>query len=326
MVAESTADVSIVILSWNQKEYLKKCIESIMATTDYDTYRIIVIDNNSTDGAPEMVRENFEDVTLIENETNDGWAIGNNIGIEYTLEHHDPDGILLLNSDVEVEDPDWLSTLVEHGSRDGVGVVGCRLRYPDGDIQHAGARVEVSGSKNYTEEKYTSTAVMDEREYVLGACFYIDVDIIDDIGYLDEMYRPFNWEECDFCMRCQNAGYDIVYTPETELIHHSGKSKDGVESGFDFFVRKKNQIRYMLLYFSALELLKRTRYELKDLALCFVTRDGSARGPRVAGLGLHPDITGRLTSLLRAYGRSLVTLPDIARRRFSSDVRVERRT
>ncbi|MEM4325816.1 MAG: glycosyltransferase family 2 protein, partial [Candidatus Pacearchaeota archaeon] len=122
--------VAIIIVNLNKKEILKKCLDSLYKKTKYKNYVVIVSDNGSTDGSVEMIKKEFKRVDLIENRKNLGFALANNVAVDYALRKYNPDYFFLLNNDTKIIQKDWLTKLVETAESDErIGIVGCNLIY-----------------------------------------------------------------------------------------------------------------------------------------------------------------------------------------------------
>ena len=247
--------VIIVIVNWNQKKQLEICLSSLKKT-EYNNFSVVVVDNGSIDGSANMVKQKFPSMDLIENEENYGFAKGSNIGIKHAINKYNPDFILLLNNDIEIREGKWLNILVEITNKDRAGIASCKLLFPDGTIQCAGSISTVFGRKQdrngYTSDirGVTEDTPMDT---VMGACFLIKREVIETIGLLDEGFTPYLWEDFDYCVRARKAGYSIIYTPKTSVIHYGSVSLGDLmkkSESFDyvrFYVYQKNRIRYQLL-------------------------------------------------------------------------------
>ena len=243
--------VSIIIVNWNKKDQLELCLSSLKKTK-YDNFSVVVVDNGSKDGSANMVKQRFPMMDLIEEKENFGFSKGTNIGIKYAITKYNPDFILLLNNDIEIREGKWLNILVEITNKDGVGIASCKLLNPDGTIQYAGSILTVFGWRQYTSDIFTEDTPMD---MVIGACFLIKREVIETIGLLDEGFTPYFWEETDYCARARKAGYKIIYTPRTTVIHYGSVSLGDLlkkSESYDyvrFYVSQKNRIRYQLLNF-----------------------------------------------------------------------------
>jgi GT2 family glycosyltransferase len=227
-------DLSIVIVSLNTKDILKKCLESIKNLK----LEIIVIDNASTDGSTEMVKKEFSDkgglasgwskVKLIENEKNLGYARANNQGIKIAKRRY----IFLLNSDTQIKTRSFEKLVKFTKDNSQAGVVGAKLVNLDGSVQASvyyfptiwRAIKEYWLGQKGAYEKYAPKGKKPvEVEAVTGAAMLISRKTIEKIGLLDERYFMY-FEDLDYCRRVRKAGLKVYYLPKAEIIHHHGKS------------------------------------------------------------------------------------------------------
>ncbi len=215
--AENMKYTSIIILTFNQLDYTKLCIESIRKFTHKDYYEIIVVDNNSTDGTIEWLRYQ-EDLKVIYNKENKGFPAGCNQGIKIAT----GESVLLLNNDTIVT-PNWLNDLNKAlYSKEDIGAVG--------PITNSyGNHQEVSCSyKNLLEMIQFSLSLnalnKDLYEYkfnLIGYCYLIKKQLLDKIGLLDERFTPGNYEDDDLSLRIINEGYTLLCCKDI-FIHHFG--------------------------------------------------------------------------------------------------------
>jgi len=227
-------DLSIIIVSWNVKDLLRKCLCSIFNDQNGLTIEVFVIDNNSKDKTVAMIKKEFPQVYLIVNKENRGFAKANNQGIRQAQ----GDYILLLNPDTEILE-DALTKMVElMKEKKEVGVGGCKILYPDTTIQLSVRRfpslyamIIISFKlHNFFPELVDEYFALDfdyyleqEVDQVMGAFFMIRREVIDKVGLLDENY--FMWfEEVDYCKMVKAAGYQIKYFPQAAIIHCGAKS------------------------------------------------------------------------------------------------------
>ncbi|MDP2638255.1 MAG: glycosyltransferase [Candidatus Levybacteria bacterium] len=212
--------VSIVILNWNGREHLKKCLLSI-SKVSYSPIEIIVVDNGSLDGSGEMVKKDFPQVILVLNNKNLGYSGGNNVGIKKST----GDYVFILNNDTEVT-RDFLDPLVSAMERDAsLGCVQPKLLY-------ASDRMLLNAVGSY----FTSTGFLyhygyrkkaDLKQYNVpltiysakGAAMLLRKSALKKVGLLDEDFFIF-FEETDLCHRLWLAGYKIVYIPDSIIYHH----------------------------------------------------------------------------------------------------------
>ncbi len=220
--------VSIVIPTIKQTTMVEDCVLAIKKNTQHVSYEIIVID----DGSSKEIQDDLSRLSkkhgfsLILKDENEGFSKTCNRGIKEAK----GDYIVLLNNDVMVE-PDWLPPLVKAIEKDkSVGIVGSRLLYPDGKVQHAGiffdATVETAFDHRYRYWNKDNYQVLQEKT-VVGVTFalaLIRIEVFKEIGYLDEdMFLSL--EDVDFCLRARQAGFNIKYIPRSVAFHLEGKTR-----------------------------------------------------------------------------------------------------
>jgi GT2 family glycosyltransferase len=236
-------DLGIVILNWNTKDLLRRCLQTVLASEGDFTYRVVVVDNASSDGSPDMVRTEFPSVTLIASETNGGYPYGNNLGLRELGFHDDgtiaPDApryALLLNPDTEVP-TDGLTQMVNYmDAKPEVGVAGPKLVLPDGSLDHAARRsfptpmvsfYRFAGlaklfpkSKRFARYNMTFADPDDEIEVdsVVGAYMQVRREAIAGVGLLDETFFMYG-EDLDWAYRIKEAGWKVFYNPAVTILH-----------------------------------------------------------------------------------------------------------
>ncbi len=218
---------SIVILTMNELNYTRMCVESIQRNTP-EPCELIFVDNGSTDGTVEYLRS-IEGATVIENGENRGFAAGCNQGIEAAC----GDYVLLLNNDTVVT-KGWLGRMIAHAERDEkAGIVGPRTNYAAG---YQMIRNPKYGSLEELEPYAESLRLehFGQAETVpglIGFCMLIKRCVIDKVGLFDERFKIGNWEDADYCMRVKQAGYNLVMAQDV-FVHHFG-SRTFVGNGID---------------------------------------------------------------------------------------------
>lgn len=208
---------SIIMLTYNQLEYTKLCIESIRKFTPKECYEIIVVDNDSADGTKEYLKQQ-EDLNIIFNEENKGFPKGCNQGIKIS----NGENILLLNNDTIVN-PDWLYRLNNAlYSSDNIGAVGA-ISNSCSNGQQIPVRYEnMEHMINLANEIYNNNK--GEYSYItrlVGFCYLIKKEVLNKTGLLDERFTPGNYEDDDISLRIRQAGYDLLLCKDT-FIHHYG--------------------------------------------------------------------------------------------------------
>jgi hypothetical protein len=225
-------DLSIIIVSYNVKDYLLGCLRSIYREPPVATFEVIVVDNVSADGTVEAVRGAFPQVKLLASQKNLGFARGNNLG----LRESSGDLVLFLNPDTEVG-PGALAGLVRLAEgHPEVAAFTCRLLNPDGTLQHSCfhfpslamafygffpfVSMDSVANGRYPAEQF---ALPFQPEHILGACLMFRRQALVALGGWDERYFMY-FEETDLCFRLRRAGMVALYTPEVSVIHYGGRS------------------------------------------------------------------------------------------------------
>ena len=244
--------VCALILNYNGRDLLEKLL-STFGKTSYQNYRLIVIDNGSTDGSMEGFGKAHPEAELLSLPQNRGFSGGNNAGIRHAIERYNPAYVLLLNNDMEVLEPGWMSELVRAAeSEPRAGAVGCKLLMPGGLIQHAGGRFspkDVTSHPSYKEKDDGSHDQVSDADFVTGACLLIKREALAKAGLLDEAYNPIYFEDCDYCARVRKAGYRVIYDGKARMQHFNPRSP---EKPFALDNRKfnpwnSNRVRFVLL-------------------------------------------------------------------------------
>jgi O-antigen biosynthesis protein len=236
--------VSIIIPTRDQAPSLKRCVHSIFEKTDYPAYELIVLDNQSYDSEAveflaELKKRDGVRVERIDDAFN--YSRLNNHGVELSRGSL----VALLNNDVEVLHADWLTEMVSRAMQPKVAMVGARLWYPNGTIQHGGVILGAGGIAGHAhvglrrgEPGYFARAhLAQDVSAVTTACALVKREVYLQVGGFDEnLAVTFN--DVDFCLRLREAGYRILWTPYAELIHHESASR-----GFDNSAPK--QVRFL---------------------------------------------------------------------------------
>ena len=241
--------ISIVIVSWNAKEYLAECLESLQRDVYAGHTETIVVDNASTDGSAEMVGRRFPNVTLVCNADNLGFAKANNIGIRRCRGEY----VALVNSDVHVLSDCFTKLVTYCRTQQAVGLVGPLILDSTGKQQRScrGAptlwnmfcralALDVVFRRTRSFSGY-AMGYWDHRTTmsvdILSGCFWLAKrQALDDVGLLDETFFIYG-EDMDWCKRFRDAGWDVVFVPAAQAIHYGGASS--ANSPVRFFVEKQ---------------------------------------------------------------------------------------
>jgi len=228
---QNGASIAIIVLNWNGRDLTLDCLRSLAAVTTPHV-RIILVDNASTDGSADAVREHYGSrVTLIENAQNLGFAAGNNVGIRRALDDG-ADFILLLNNDTVVA-PDFVEHLHKPMlSSPDIGITAPKIYYaePKNQIWFAGGELSMwRGIARHTGIRETDRGQYDQErdiDYATGCAFLVRRAVLEKIGDLDPGYRAY-FEDADFCVRARRAGFRIRYIPAAHVWHRISASTGG---------------------------------------------------------------------------------------------------
>lgn len=271
-----TPDLGIVIVNWNTRDLLRRCLETVLASVGDFTYRVVLVDNASTDGSAAMARAEFPQVEVIESATNGGYPYANNLGLR-ALGYRDAGGVrqdgkpaqpaagapryaLLLNPDTELP-PDALAGMLRlMDSRPQIGVAGPRLVLPDGSLDLACRRsfptpavafYHFSGlARRFPDSprfaRYNMTFVDPDVEIevdsVVGAYMQVRREAIAQVGLLDETFFMYG-EDLDWAYRVKHAGWQVVYHPHVSVKHvKRAASRQSKRAPFEFY-------RAMLIFY-----------------------------------------------------------------------------
>jgi len=214
--------VYIIILNWNNWPDLEECLASLK-NNDYPNYEVVIVDNDSKEKL-----QVSEGLKVIYNNENLGFVGGNNIGIKYALKNN-ADYILLLNDDTIV-DKQFLSKMIETGeSDDKIGMVGAKIySYQDKNkLWFAGGEINwlynkgiMRGYNQIDKGQYNN---LEETDYLTGCCLLVKKEVIQKIGGLSEDYFAY-YEDTDWSLAAQKAGFKTVFVPEAKIWHKGSKS------------------------------------------------------------------------------------------------------
>jgi len=229
--------ISIVVLNYNGKTYLKDCLNSLESQTFRD-FEVILVDNGSSDGSLEYAKTNFPWVRTVQNEKNLGFAGGTNSGIKLAQ----GELILTLNNDTMV-DQRFLEHLVKPMSDGSVGMCASKMLYPDGRINSTGIYISRSGAAWDRGVFEPDEGQHDSHEEVFGPCAGAALyrrKMLDEIGLFDEDFFLY-MEDIDIAFRARLAGWRCIYVPQAVVYHHHGGTA-GVGSDLAVYYGNRNLI------------------------------------------------------------------------------------
>lgn len=251
----SSPDLSIVVVNWNVRELLRRCLESILGSdglsvVGLDTLRyptgqgwtaeVTVVDNASADGSAAMLAQDYPWVRVVANPDNRGFTRANNQGLALSRGRY----VLFLNPDTELAPAALGQMLAYAEAQPQVGVIGPQLRYGDGSVQSSRRRFPTLATfflestvvqrwwpQNRVLSRYYVLDRPDDAtsqvDWVVGACMLLRRAVLDQIGGFDEGFFMYS-EELDLCRRAVDAGWQVVYLPAAVVTHYEGKSSEQV--------------------------------------------------------------------------------------------------
>ncbi len=242
--------VSIIIPNKDQADVLKSCIDSVLSAS-YGNFEIIIVENGSTERSTfDYYRELSENpkIRLVRWKKPFNYSAINNYGVRFARGQY----LLFLNNDVRATiTPDWLSEMLGVCQRKDVGIVGCRLYYPNNKIQHAGIIMGIGGvagamfvdlprgRSGYMHK----AAIMQDLSAVTAACMLVKREAFEKVsGFTEELAVAFN--DVDFCLKVGKCGLRVVYDPYAELYHDESRTR-GPEDSPEKVKRFQDEIEYM---------------------------------------------------------------------------------
>lgn len=236
--------VGALIVTWNRRQDVLECIDSVKQSS-YPRIAIYVVDNASTDGACEAIAARHPDVNLKRSEDNLGFAGGNNLGLDWVLEDG-VDAVLLLNDDLVVGE-EAVDRLVERLDDPEVGALSPKVfvHSDPGRIWSAGGMIDSRGGaiqRHYGELDLGQADEPTEIDYAIGCAMLVKAEVVRRVGPMDPRYYMY-YEECDWCRRMRQAGYRILYVPESHAWHKVGMNGHIRNNAPYYFAR--NRLLYL---------------------------------------------------------------------------------
>lgn len=238
--------VYIVIINWNQPEMTKECLESL-AKTNYSPYKVLVVDNGSTDDSVTSIRAAFPETIMLETGENLGYSEGNNVGIQLALEQG-AEYLLLLNNDTTV-DPHMLGQMVKMAqSEANIGIIGPTQYYFDLPDTIWGAANYVEWSTGEPRRSRMGEVVGNgqhalddtkpiEADYIDTCAALVRREVFEQVGLLDGRYF-INYDDADLGLRARRAGFRVIYLPQASMWHKVSASMGQASPGTTYYMTR----------------------------------------------------------------------------------------
>ncbi len=218
--------VSIIIPNHNHKQYLETCINSIRKKSTYKNYEIIIVENHSTEEDlfeyyKELEKDSKIKILTYTDEFN--YASVNNFAVQKS----NGDYLILLNNDIKIITSSWIEEMLMYAQRDDVGVVGAKLYYPNGTIQHAGITYGLRDSVEHIFRYFlrdsfgygNRLSIVNNLSIVTGACIMSSRKKYLEVNGLDEQFK-ISFNDVDYCIKLRDKGYLVIFNPFIEAFHN----------------------------------------------------------------------------------------------------------
>lgn len=244
--------VSLIIPTRDQASLVRNCVESIRRKTTYENYEIVVVDNGSSE--PEALAYLKEiagqpNLRVLRCPGPFNFSAINNFAVRAT----EAAIVGLLNNDIEVISPDWLTEMVSWAVQPDIGCVGAKLYYADETIQHAGVILGIKGVAGHSHRHFSRDQdgyfsrlkLLQNLSAVTGACLVVRREVYEQVGGLNEIDLQVAFNDVDFCLKVREAGYMNVWTPYAELYHLESISR-GPENSPEKVRRFNREVEHMM--------------------------------------------------------------------------------
>jgi len=258
--------VSIIVPTRDQLPMLNGLIDSLLAKTSYPNYELLIVDNDSQEPAAcayldGIERLNSAQVRVLRYPHPFNYSAINNFAATQARGEY----LVLLNNDTAVLHEDWIEALLNHAQRPEVGIVGAKLHYPDGRIQHGGVVLGLRGPADHPfigqpmdADGYMHRLQVDQNyTAVTAACLMVRKSVYDDVGGLDEQDFKVSYNDVDLCLKVHQAGYLTVWTPYARLMHEGSVSQTKVDKTAQDAKQKRFQGEQNAMYRKWMPLLAR---------------------------------------------------------------------
>ncbi|NLK23071.1 MAG: glycosyltransferase [Clostridiales bacterium] len=230
--------ISFIILTYNELEYTKVCIDSIRKYNNPDTYEIIIVDNNSTDGTVEWIK-NQKDIKAVFNDDNKGFPKGCNQGISIANKNND---IMLLNNDTVLMTNSMFNMRMGLYSNDNIGATGAVSNNVSNCQMISETFEDFDGYLKFANKNNIPNEMLhEERVKLVGFAMLIKREVLEKTGYLDERFTPGNFEDDDISLRIIMEGYKLLLCKDSYIHHFGSVSFRNVKGGYNELLEKNNK-------------------------------------------------------------------------------------
>ncbi len=251
----SPITLTIIIVGWNSREYLKGCLQSLYEHPSSCAFEAIYVDNGSEDRSAELVREQYPEVIIIENDENLGFQKANNQGLRIARGQY----IILLNPDTVILPGTFDKMLAFMDAHPEVGAASPKCLHPDGHIQWSishfpsvrklwwwlcGRHQRLRWLLRFQKRKPLDVNQTQEQDYAYGAFFTLRREVLEDVGFMDETFFLAG-DDAAWSWRMKEKGWKIFYIENAEVLHHGeGSRSKKAEASFADWLKAHRVLLY----------------------------------------------------------------------------------
>lgn len=283
-------NVTVILVNYNGKKYLKNCIESIKEQS-YENLSILIVDNASRDESVQYLQSSYPEIEVIACEENYGFAKGNNIGIEYAIEQG-ADYVLLLNVDTVIQ-PDLVEKLVAKADASTITVPKIYMDKRLMKVWYAGGEIDYVQGRSYHCNRAADTEIKN-IDFACGCCVLIHRDIIKKVGLFDENYYLY-FEDTDISMRWIQNKITIKYIPDAKMWHKIGGSGGNDGNLIKTYYMIRNQLYFMKKYQKYMH--KKTSKKAFEMFISYVIKEKNKNKRKYAWWALCDFYSGNMSRL-----------------------------
>ena len=239
--------VDVIVLAYNHQAATLDCLASLSRLT-YPHYRLMVVDNGSTDGTTGAIRARYPQIEVLRIEHNIGFQGGSNFGLRHALEAG-ADFVFTLSNDTVVQ-PDILDELIKHAAPADVGLLAPKIYYfsePNriwsvgGDCHPLTLEMTHTGNGQIDRGQWERVI---ERDFLVGCALLMKRSLLEQVGLFDMEFQPAYYEDLDFCLRARRAGYRLLLAPQAKLWHKVATTSGGAGSPQERYLVARQSVRY----------------------------------------------------------------------------------
>ncbi|MBX4196768.1 glycosyltransferase family 2 protein [Candidatus Pacearchaeota archaeon] len=289
--------VGIAIVNWNKKDMTANCLKSLKKTT-YKNYKVVLVDNGSTDGSVEFLKKVNPGIHIIKLKKNYGYTEGINVGWKYVLKSMKADYVCVMDNDIITVQPQWLTLIINELEKDPKNGLGSgKHTFPDGRLQ-----TPYEGADDSYKPDTGKYNFIKEVDAFVGPAMVIRRTVAEKIGYYDEnfFYGP---NDLDYCYRAKKAGFKMIYNGKSHSVH-IGSATGVTGSAKDFLYRQQSE-GMMIFYFRYAPISTKISMAFRQLVRTLFTRKNTIEPISIKNTIFHKNFPKRMLLYLAALASAL---------------------